>query len=376
MKFLFLVRSLNRAGAEKQIITLANGLSNIGETVTVAVFYKGGALEGNLNPSIDFIDLGKSSRWDLFNFAIRFLRMVNRGRYDVLYSFLVPPNLLALLTIFINKRPKIVWGIRDADVDYSEYGLMRRLLAFAQLGTMGLPDQIIVNSQAALEELLKKRGELAGKLKCVANGIDTDYYKINNEKSLITRKKLGLSENVKLITTLAREDPKKGHEYFLRAAAEVCKVKNDYIFVCAGAVAPEFEQYSSYLRDLTSQLGLSDRVKWIGEVDDVLGIINASNLVTLTSIMGEGFPNVIGEAMACERPVVATNVGDSSIIVDDSECVVSPKCYRSLSEAWMLILEKSLSDIENMGARNRDRVHSNYSVTNMVQNTLLILRNC
>ena len=379
MKILILARHLNRAGAERQIVTLANGLASIGENVTVAVFYKGGALDGELESSVTFIDFGKANRWDLANLAIRFGKLVNDGGYDVVYSFLVPPNILTLVALvlrFRNKQPKIVWGIRDSEVDYSEYGFIRRLLPLIQLFFLGVPNRVIVNSQAAFNELAHKNAKFIGKLKCVPNGIDTDFFVTNQKKGAKTRLKLGIKKNVKLITMLAREDPKKGHEYFLRAASEVCKVSNKYMFVCAGGQSPEFERYSKDLRDLTSKLGLDGRVKWVGEVSDVVGILNASDLVTVTSTMGEGFPNVIGEAMSCGKPVVVTDVGDSRIIVDDSEWVVSPKCPKSLAESWMSILVKSSSELEILGIRNRKNVITNYSVGKMVQDTLAILNNC
>lgn len=379
LKILIVARNLHRAGAERQIVNLANGLTNSGESVTVAVFYKGGALESELEDSVGFIDLRKANRWDLVNLTIRFVKLLNIGQYDVVYSFLVPPNLITLTAVFSrfrNNRPKIVWGIRDSEVDYSKYGFMRRLLPLIQSRLLGVPNRVIVNSQAALDELAQKKRKLADRFQFVPNGINTDFFVINKNRGDKIRLKLGLTENVKLITLLAREDPKKGHEYFLRAASKVCSVRDDFMFVCAGAQSPEFDLYSKDLRALTLKLGLKGRVKWVGEVHDVVGIMNASDLITVTSIMGEGFPNVIGEAMSCERPVVVTDVGDSRIIVDDPEWVVSPKCHRALAESWMSMLGKSSTELELTGVQNRKNIITRYSVPKMVKDTLAILNKC
>ena len=91
------------------------------------------------------------------------------------------------------------------------------------------------------------------------------------------------------------------------------------MFVCAGAQSPEFDLYSKDLRALTLKLGLKGRVKWVGEVNDVVGIMNASDLITVTSIMGEGFPNVIIEAMSCGTPCISTDVGDSNQLIHNPD---------------------------------------------------------
>jgi glycosyltransferase involved in cell wall biosynthesis len=75
-------------------------------------------------------------------------------------------------------------------------------------------------------------------------------------------------------------------------------------------------------------------VVWAGEIDDVKAAYNSFNIATLSSSFGEGFPNAIGEAMACGVPVVATNIGDAGWIVGELGEVVPPSNPDLLCAGW------------------------------------------
>ena len=74
LRILFLARSLETGGAERQLVTLAAGLARRGHEVAIGCFYEGGALEALARGAgVRLVDLGKGSRWDLFGFGIRSL---------------------------------------------------------------------------------------------------------------------------------------------------------------------------------------------------------------------------------------------------------------------------------------------------------------
>ena len=132
----------------------------------------------------------------------------------------------------------------------------------------------------------------------------------------------------------------KDHPTFLRAAAQFARQNADARFVCVGDGAAA---YRDELRTLTRSLGLDDRLVWAGEHGDVKAAYNAFDIATLSSAFGEGFPNAVGEAMACGVPVVGTDVGDVRPIVGELGEVVAPGQPEPLCAGWAR-LRRRLSD--------------------------------
>jgi glycosyltransferase involved in cell wall biosynthesis len=99
---------------------------------------------------------------------------------------------------------------------------------------------------------------------------------------------------------------------------------------------------------------------------------NAFDLATLSSAFGEGFPNVIGEAMACGIPVAATDVGEAGLIVGSLGEVTPPKDPALLCSAWQR-LRARLGREPSLGAAVRDAIVANYSLETMVRRTEDIL---
>lgn len=83
---------------------------------------------------------------------------------------------------------------------------------------------------------------------------------------------------------------------------------------------------------------------------------NAFDLATLSSAYGEGFPNVIGEAMASGVPCVVTNVGDSAYIVGDTGTVVPTRNPEALAHAWDAMLDRIEKEGCELGVRARERL--------------------
>ena len=125
---LFLVRSLDRGGAERQLIVLAKGLASRGHAVSVAVFYGGGVYENELaEAGIRVINLGKTGRWNILLFLNRLMRLLRKERPTVLHSYLGVPNILAAALKPLLPGTRIVWGVRASNVDLSHYDWLLRL---------------------------------------------------------------------------------------------------------------------------------------------------------------------------------------------------------------------------------------------------------
>jgi glycosyltransferase involved in cell wall biosynthesis len=335
MNVAFLIRSLDYGGAQRQLIQLAKGLHQNDHSSSVILLYSNGHLQKELDRSGVLIrSLNKSGRWDVFGFILRLIRILQKDQPDAVYAFLDVPNLLAVILKPLFPRIKMIWGVRASNMDLSRYNWIASLTYWFECRLSRFADLIIVNSRSGFDHAAAN-GFPKNKMVVIPNGIDTERFYPDPSERQRVRKEWGLSENDKLIGLVARLDPMKDHPTFLRAAALLAKKREDVRFVCVGDGPAN---YRHELYALTKELGLADRVMWTGARADMPAVYNALDIATSSSSYGEGFPNVIGEAMACGVPCVVTDVGDSGWIVGNSDAIVPVKEPYIMAHSWSLYL--------------------------------------
>jgi glycosyltransferase involved in cell wall biosynthesis len=86
----------------------------------------------------------------------------------------------------------------------------------------------------------------------------------------------------------------------------------------------------------------------------------------MSSVFGEGFPNVVAEAMACGVPCTVTDVGDAAFLVADTGRVVPLRDPAALAEAWMALVRSGAAYRQRLGEAARRRVVDNFSIENTV----------
>ena len=94
--------------------------------------------------------------------------------------------------------------------------------------------------------------------------------------------------------------------------------------------------------------------------------LTAAMDIASSSSYGEGFPNVVGEAMACEVPCVVTDVGDSALIVGDTGYVVPPRDSKALAQTWIKLIEMGYEGRKKLGTASRKRIMENFNLENIV----------
>lgn len=104
----------------------------------------------------------------------------------------------------------------------------------------------------------------------------------------------------------------------------------------------------------------------LGLRSDIPRLTAALHIACLSSHYGEGFPNVVGEAMACGIPCVVTDVGDSAHIVNDTGMVVAPGDYSAMADAWRRLLDMSADDRRVLGLAGRERIAALFSMGDIV----------
>jgi glycosyltransferase involved in cell wall biosynthesis len=163
----------------------------------------------------------------------------------------------------------------------------------------------------------------------------------------------------------------KDHETFLLAAAIVLGKSNtgksnNVRFACIGGGGSA--ELGQRMAEFARELGIADRVMWLQPIRDMRAVYSACDLICVSSRFGEGFPNVLGEAMACERPCVATNVGDAAYVLGSAGPIVPRRNPEALAAAIL----KQLSG-ETVNAAGRLRICQNFTVEHLVNSTESVL---
>lgn len=328
LDILFLAYSLDVGGTERQLVSLAKGLHARGHKVRIALFYGQGALEPEVQAvGIQLIQLRKKSRWDFLGVIWRFRNLVRMHRPSIVYSLLSTPNILAAILKAICPSVFVVWGMRSSHVDYSRYDKLFYIADRIERSLSRCADLIICNSRAGMTHVINK-GFPVRKTIVVYNGIDTDKYIPNEKARKEIRAEWGIADNEFLVGVVGRLDPMKDHATFIKSAGLVARDIDDVRFVCIGGGSPSVIQM---LARMTTEAGLDHRLIWVGQRIDMPAVYNALDLLCLSS-SGEGFPNVLGEAMSCGVPCVATNVGDSALIIGSLGVVVETNNPDALSK--------------------------------------------
>jgi len=361
-----LIRSLNYGGAEMQLTILADGLARSGHAVTVLVFYPNGPLRERLSPAVKVRCIEKCGRWDVVGFLRNLLRALDEERPDVLYAFLPVANLLACLARLRSPKVKLAWGVRASDVDLTRYDWLSRLTYWLERRSSRCPDLIIANSEAGRRYAVSRGFPDDNRFIVIPNGIDVDHFRPDPSLRADVRTEWGILPDETLVGIVARLDPMKDYPNFLESAAKLARRKNGLRFVSVGT-GPQ--DYAATLRERASALGLDNSLIWTGPRGDLPAVYNALDLLVSSSAFGEGFSNVLGEAMSCGVPCVATDVGDAREILGESGAVVPPGDSEALVVAILNLLERARMEGASLGARVRQRISENFSVEMLVQRT-------
>ena len=372
-KLLLLIRSLHIGGAERQVVSLAKSMSELGTELHVAVKVSGGPLEQDLKsaPNIKLHQLGSPGLFGKFKYFFRLRRLIKSNQFDAVYGFMPVPNLALLVARTIRKRPLIAWGVRSSDVDHSQYGGLVKWTMRLEKWLSRFADRIITNSAAALEEYRLNDYPYA-KLSHIPNAIDIKRFNHDPDARKNIDDELALPAGVPLIGIFARIHPMKDHLTFLRAAKLLLSEHPEARFICAGDVSIGFSNYNRRIRANATELGLDENVLWLGSRTDPQTLMAACDITTLSSDSGEGFPNSVAESMACGTPCVAVDVGDAAVIVEGSGTghIVQRKDSEAIANAWDTQLKQLVTDRETIAEQARQSIVSRYSPASIAEETL------
>lgn len=204
-----------------------------------------------------------------------------------------------------------------------------------------LPQRITYNTQTGARQH-EAIGFRASKTQLIPNGFDLAKWQPG--KPLAGR-----------IGRFGRNAPMKDYATFIAAAKLITEKRPDAQFIIVGAGTEELEVPSN--------------IQLLGERHDLPELTASLNIAVSSSAFGEGFPNVVGEAMACAVPVVATDIGDTRWVTGDAGRLVPPGDPAALAKACIEMLDSGIT--QDFAARTR--IEQQFSIESVLQKFAALL---
>lgn len=277
---------------------------------------------------------------------------------DVVQTWMYHADLLGALASVAVPRARLVWNIRcgglQRAVDKRTTIWASRVCAF---GSGRIPDRILCCSRAALETHAAA-GYARRKLQSIPNGFDTGEFRPDPHRRATVRRELGIGPETLLGGVVARWDRAKDHGTFCAAARIACAADRRIRFVlCGYGITRENSELWSRL----VENGVADRCHLLGRRDDIPAIMASLDFAVSASVV-EGFPNAIGEAMSSGVPCVATDAGESRVLIGDTGAIVPVRDAAALGAAIVDMSRMDAGARNRLGQKARRRIIEHYSL--------------
>ena len=321
LRLLFVVGNFVAGGAERHLLELWSRIDRDRFQVEIACLRR----EGQFLPAVEALG------WPLHDLHVggrlygpaglaglaRLMRIVQRGRPDVIHGYLFGPNLLAVLAGRALGVPVVAAAKRNVDAfETPRQAAVQRFVHRHATHVTAVSE--------AVAETVTAMGVPRERVTVIPNGVDLARFGVSGDRAA-----LGAEDGTPLIGSVGCLAPRKDYATLLEALAILAERGVAYRAALVGE-GPE----RAALEQQLGARGLTGRVRLLGERDDVERLLPAMDVFVLSS-REEGIPNALLEAMAAGRPSVATAVGGTPEVMRDGETgwLVPPASPRALAGA-------------------------------------------
>jgi len=291
-----------------------------------------------------------------FPILVAWLRSV--GPHAVVQTWMYHADLIGGIAAWTAGHRKVIWNIRQTGVELGDISrATRAVVRVCAAFSRRLPRKIICNAGGAIPSHAAL-GYHTAQFEVIPNGFDTSKFTRDIEGRQALREKWHVADDEILIGMVARFDPQKDHANFVAAAALVASRIPTARFALIGRGILKNPELAEHI----ARVGLSSRFVLEDQRSDIPAVMSALDVFCLSS-RTEGFPNVLGEAMACETPAVSTDAGDARMLIGDATLIAQVGNPAALATCILRAATLPASERAELGRRQRSRIESEFNIT-------------
>ncbi len=371
IKILHTVTTLESGGAQTMLLRLLEGTSRSKfEPIVLGLMTPDRARAGTVAPQIEALRVAIATlemprRNPRLGSIWRLCRTMRALAPDLVHGWMYHGNLAATIgSLSLPHRVPLIWNVRHSVHDLALEKRLTRSIIRLSARLSRLPRAIIYNSRvsAAQHQAL---GFDASRTVVIPNGFDTARFRPQPDPKARLCQHLGIDPALTIVGMIARNHPMKDPANLVRACgllhARGCRAIH---LVVAG---DGLDETHPKLTALVRELGLSSRVTLLGERNDIAALVAGFDVAVLPSAWGEGFPNVLGEAMASGVPCIATAVGDCAWVLGPHGIIVPPRQSEHLAAALGRLIDLGASARRQLGLAGRARIIQHFSIQDVAR---------
>ena len=371
MKIVHIISGLGNGGAEGVLYRLCkNDTANKHIVISFQDEGKYGALlrKAGANVFCLYMKIGRIHVKDF----LKLFKLLRKIKPDIIQTWMYHADFFGGIVARLAGFKNVFWNIRHTTLLPKDSKKSTILVAklCARLSTV-IPKRIICCAEEAMRVHIDL-GYEKRKITVIPNGYDISLFKPSEKLKFSFRNELGFNSNTLVLAMVGRFHPQKNHLGLLKALSIVKKSYDDFKFLLIGR---DLNHNNLILNNEIKKQNLESNILLLNQRSDIPAVMNALDINVLSSSSGEGFPNVLAEAMACGTPCVTTNIGDAALIVDDTGWVSPPNDPIALANAIIEGIQERSRDkrLWILKKKNcRDRIVENFSLDKMIKNYHLV----
>ncbi|MDI6735724.1 MAG: GT4 family glycosyltransferase PelF [bacterium] len=352
------VHGFGLGGMENGLVNLINGVdSNIFDFSICCLSKSGESAKRIKRNDVQIFEFHKKDRHEYF-LCMKLSRLFQQERVQIVHTHNWGTLFDGVVGAKIARVPIIIHG--EHGLWYEDILQVKKRRLLTQKLIFNFTSQIVTVCEDLKRTLTKLTGIKEEKVICIPNGVEFQRFDVEIDRDS-KRREIGLQKNDIVVGIIGSLDPIKDHKTFLSAGVEIIKEfpKARFLIIGDGLLKKE-------LLALSEKIGLSKRVLFLGQRDDIPELLKIMD-VFVSSSLREGMSNTILEAMSVGRPVVATKVGGTPEIVEDGKTgfLVCPANPEELAEGIIKVL-KNPQQSKDMSRAGQERVREKFSLDKMI----------